>query len=221
MFNIDLIKKLTRQLFPTGRAFNYPEGGNLDKLVEGLAESEKQAVDDVNSILFQILPDNVNFTAEDASKWENRLGMINGSGLPLADRKAAIIRKMNHPGDIPARQSWDYLENSLQAAGFDVYVHENLSEIPVVGSVIQLNQIQCGQYQVGAAPFLFKVVNSLDNEIDKNFVVSTDYRSTFVIGGAVFGTSANVSALREAEFRQLILKIKPVQTVAFLNINYI
>ena len=221
MFNINLIKKLSRQLFPTGRAFNYPEGGNLDKLVESLAESEKRAVDNVDSILFQILPDNDDFTADDASKWENRLGMINGSGLPIADRKSAIIRKMNHPGDIPARQSWDYLQNSLQAAGFDVYVHENLAEVPILGTTIQSGQIQSGQYQSGSAPYLFKVANSLDSEIDKNFIISTDFRSTFVVGGAVFGTSANVSALREKEFRQLILKIKPVQTVAFLYINYI
>ena len=221
MFNINLIKKLSRQLFPTGRAFNYPEGGNLDKLVESLAESEKRAVDNVDSILFQILPDNDDFTADDASKWENRLGMINGSGLPIADRKSAIIRKMNHPGDVPARQSWDYLQNSLQAAGFDVYVHENLAEVPILGTTIQSGQYQSGQIQSGSAPYLFKVANSLDSEIDKNFIISTDYRSTFVVGGAVFGTSANVSALREKEFRQLILKIKPVQTVAFLYIYYI
>jgi hypothetical protein len=221
MFNIESIKKLSRQLFPSGRAFNYPVNGDLDKLMGALAESESQAVNDTNSTLFQILPDNADFTADDASKWENRLGMINGSALPLADRKAAIIRKMNHPGDIPARQSWDYLQNSLQTAGFDVYVHENLSETPILGSPIQLNQIQCGQYQSNSSPYLFKVVNSLDAEVDKNFVLSTDYRSTFVIGGAVFGSSANVLALRELEFRQLILKIKPVQTAAFLYINYI
>lgn len=221
MFNLDNIKKLKRQLFPTGRAFNFPVDGELYKFISALNESEKRAIDDAYSVLYQILPDNNEFTAEDASKWEIRLGMINGSALPLADRKSAIIRKMNHPGDIPARQSWDYLQQSLQAAGFDVYVHENLSETPILGTVVQLNQIQCGQYNLNYAPNLFKVVNSLDAAIDSQFVVSTDYRSTFVIGGAVFGTSADVSALREQEFRQLILKIKPVQTVAFLQINYI
>ena len=221
MFNLDNIKKLKRQLFPTGRAFNFPVDGELDKFISALNESEKRAIDDAYSVLYQILPDNDEFTALDASKWEIRLGMINGSALPLADRKSAIIRKMNHPGDIPARQSWDYLQQSLQAAGFDVYIHENLSETPILGTPIQLNQIQCGQYPLNYSPYLFKVVNSLDAAIDSQFVVSTDYRSTFVIGGAVFGTSANVSALREKEFRQLILKIKPVQTVAFLYINYI
>tara|TARA_R110002051_G_scaffold100614_1_gene170971 strand:+ start:341 stop:1006 length:666 start_codon:yes stop_codon:yes gene_type:complete len=221
MFSIEKIKKLTRQLFPTGRAFNYPIDGNLDKLMSGLAESEKRAVDDAYSVLYSILPDNDFFTVDDATKWENRLGMINGTGNTLSDRKLAIIRKMNHPGDIPARQSWDYLQNSLQAAGFDVYVHENLTETPILGSVIQCGQVQCGQYQCGSMPYLFKVVNSLEASVDKNFVCSTDYRSTFVIGGAVFGSSANVLASREVEFRQLILKIKPVQTAAFLYINYI
>ena len=221
MFSIESIKKLTRQLFPTGRAFDYPEGGDLDKLMSGLIESEKRATDDVNSILYQILPDNDNFTAEDATKWENRLGMINGTGVLLSDRKAAIIRKMNHPGDIKARQSWDYLQNSLQTAGFDVYVYENLSEIPILGEVVQSGQVQSGQVQSGSAPFIFKVVNSLDAAIDREFVVSTDYRSTFVIGGPTFGSSSNVTEARETEFRQLILKLKPAQTVAFLYVDYI
>ena len=87
MFSIDKIKKLTKQLFPTGRAFNYPIGGGLDKLMSSLAESEKRAIDDNYSILDQILPDNSNFSADDATKWENRLGMITVSGVSLTDRK--------------------------------------------------------------------------------------------------------------------------------------
>ena len=221
MFSLEKIKKLGRQLFPTGRAFNYPIDGGLDRLMSGLAESEKRALDDGYSVLDSILPDNDNFTIEDASKWENRLGLINGDANTLSDRKMAIIRKMNHPGDTPARQSWDYLQNSLQAAGFNVYIHENLTETPILGSVIQSGQIQSGQYQSGSAPYLFKVVNSLDADIDGSYICSTDYRSTFVVGGEVFGTTAILPSNREAEFRQLILKIKPVQTVAFLKINYI
>ena len=128
MATIDKIKKITRQLYPTGRAFNMSAGGNFEKLHSGLAESEARAVDDANAILFSILPDNANFTVDDAEDWERRLGMITSPGVSLPDRMAAIIRKMNHPGDIPARQSWDYLQDSLQLAGFDVYVHENIPE---------------------------------------------------------------------------------------------
>ena len=222
MFSINKIKKLSRQLFPSGRAFNYPIDGGLDKLMSALAVSEKNAIDDNYSVLYQILPDNDNFTVEDATKWEDRLGMINGSAISLTDRKSAIIRKMNHPGDVTARQSWDYLQNSLQTAGFDVYVHENTTDTPTMGAtVIQSGQRQLNQYQCGAMPYLFKIAKSLDAEIDSNFVLTTDYRSTFIIGGPVYGDTANVLASRELEFRQLVLKIKPTQTISLLKINYI
>lgn len=221
MFSIDKIKKLTKQLFPTGRAFNYPIDGGLDKLMSSLAESEKRAIDDNYSILDQILPDNSNFSADDATKWENRLGMITVSGVSLSDRKESIKRKMNHPGTSPARQSHDYLQNGLQAAGFNVYVNENVSGSPVLGTVIQSGQIQSGQLQSGSMPYLFKVANSLDAEVDSNFIVSNNFRSVFIVGGSVLGTNADVQLLREKEFRQLILKLKPANTVAFLKINYI
>lgn len=218
---LDKIIKLTKQLYPTGRAFNYPNDGVLYKLHKSLSQSEKRAVDDLNSILFQILPDNANFTITDAARWEQRLGMVDGSASTLSDRKSAILRKINHPGDIKARQSHDYLQDQLQSAGFNVFVHENIPEIPILGQVIQSGQIQCGPYQCGTAPFLNKVVNNIDEAIDATFVTGTDFKSVFTIGGAVLGSSTTVLAVRKDEFRQLILKIKPVQTQAFLRITYV
>ena len=218
---LEQLKKFAKLLFPTGKAFNSPTDGEVDKMMSALAIGEERAISDFKSISYQLLPDNDNFTADDCTQWEGRLGLINGTGIPLADRKLAILRKMNHPGDIKARQSWDYLQNSLQLAGFDVYVHENLAETPILGQVIQLGQTQLGQFQLGSRPHLAKVANSLVANIDARFVVSNNYRSTFVIGGATFGTDADVLQVREVEFRQLILKLKPLNTVAFLQINYI
>lgn len=164
----DKIRKLTRLLYPTGRAFNMPADGNFDKLHSALAESESDAYDDASSILFSILPDNANFTVDDAEDWERRLGMITNPLVSLQDRKDAIIRKMNHPGDIPARQSWDFLEQSLQLAGFDVYVHENIPAQTIfqllqpASGTGQQGQGQQGQFQQGtvitANPGLFTLV---------------------------------------------------------------
>ena len=251
---LDKIIKLTKQLYPTGRAFNYPDEGVTYKLHKSLAQSEKRAVDDLNSILFQILPDNANFTADDATRWEQRLGMINGSLLSLADRKAAILRKINHPGDIPARQSHDYLQDQLQAAGFDVYVHENTNNqtiedvLSLNGNVQQFGQAQFGDFQFGNVSSYYsnlfdsiqfgdssfvtfqwgnpsyynnKVVNHIPQSLDIYFNIGSNLTSTFFIGGAVLGDFVNVDVARRDEFRQLILKIKPVQTVGYLLVNYI
>ena len=249
----DQIKKLTRILYPTGRAYGMPAGGFFDKLHSGLAESEAKAYDDANAILSAILPDNDGFTVEDATDWEFRLGMITNPLVFLADRKLAILRKMNHPGDIPARQSWDFLEQSLQLAGFDVYVHENIPEqapqsfissddlfemgddaemgLPEMGNsvslfpsffnIAEMGDIEMGQIEMGEVSFNNKVANHIDEFFDSTFSTGANYRSTCFIGGQVEGTFANVDINRKKEFRQTILRIKPVQLVGFLLINYI
>jgi len=152
---LNSIRAITRQLYPTGRAFWIPTDGVKDRLHKAIGTVENQMYLDSVSVLDSILPDNDNFTIQDASDWEQRLGMITNNLVSLDDRKAAIIRKMNHPGDIKARQSRDYLENSLRLAGFDVYVHENslsqtieqfLANNP---ALIQLGDAQLGDAQLG------------------------------------------------------------------------
>lgn len=249
----DKLKKITKQLYPTGRAFRIPSNGIMERLHDALIVSEAQMIEDALSTLDVILPDNDNFTVEDAQRWEQRLGMISNSSVSLADRKAAIIRKMNHPGTILARQSHDYLQDSLQLAGFDVYVHENIPEQTIEellqpssmtgqqgdgqqgdfqqGDVhssysslfqcVQQGMIQQGLFQQGECIYLNKVVNNIDENLDIPFPIVGNYRSTFFIGGEVLGTFADVDENRKDEFRQLILKIKPVQTVGLLLINYV
>lgn len=243
--------RLDKQLYPTGRAFAIPEGGERDKARKGLLASEIRFYDEQMSILYDILPDNDNFTADMATIWEERLGLITNNAVSLADRKAAIIRKMNHPGDIPARQSWDYLEQSLQLAGFDVYVHDNtngtsifqvlqpysqtgqqgdgqqgdfqqgtpLSAFSSLFQQVQQGSIQQGETQQGTFVFSDKIVNHIDWELDQYVDISDWYR-VFYIGGQDLGTFANIDANRREEFRQIVLKIKPVNTVAMLLLNY-
>jgi uncharacterized protein YmfQ (DUF2313 family) len=253
---IEKLLRLTKKLYPTGRAFRIPAGGEIEKFHLALAESEEQAFNDAVSILDSILPDNDNFSVEDAQQWEERLGMISNPLVSLSDRKLAIIRKMNHPGDIQARQSWDYLQNSLQAAGFDVYIYENIPELSIeqlflnvssgsgaVGQqglgqqgdfqqgspysvyhglfeVAQQGIGQQGDFQEGSYIYKNKVANYIDEDLDKMFNFGSNYRSTFYICDSVLGSFAEVDINRKEEFRQLILKIKPVQSIGILFINY-
>lgn len=233
---IDKIKALTLQLLPTGFAFRVKIGSNFDKLIDGLNASEARAFADALSILDSAIPDNVNFTADDATAWEIRLGLISNSLVPLSDRKLAIQRKMNHPGTIPARQNFHYLEGQLQAAGFNVFVYENrfpdgfggyVTKTPTLFSLlpyplgpVQHGEIQHGDAQHGGGFYGNKVVNHIEQSLDDPFYVGLNYRSTFFIGGSTPGSWTTVDFNRKDEFRQLILKIKPVQTVGFLLINF-
>lgn len=241
MSSLEKIKALTKQLYPTGRAWNMPENGVFDKLTDGLIESENQAYIDGLSILDSILPDNDNFTADDAERWEQRLGLITNTSVSLADRKLAIIRKMNHPGTIPARQNWLYLQNQLQAAGFDVYVYENifpdgvggfetLSPTDIVGASVvhlwehgidaEMGDVEHGTFYAGSV-YENCVANYINEDLDAWFNTGDNLRNTFFISGPYIDTFANIDINRKEEFRQLILKLKPLQTVAFLFVNFV
>ena len=230
----DRIVKLTKQLFPTGRVFRFPIGENIDLLIKGLAESETRLTEDALAIFDSILPDNDNFTEEDATDWERRLGLVQNPDANFEDRKLAILRKMNHPGTIIARQHYLYQEGQLRAAGFDVYVHENRFDDGMggletrtpfevsgfAGNEVQHGEVQHGETQHGTG-IQDKVVNYIDEATDKGFNVGNNLRSTYFIGGQVVGDFADVPIERKDEFRQLILKLKPAQTVAYLFCNYV
>lgn len=228
-----------------------PVNGYKEGLHNALALSEAQAITDSKAVLNSILPDNDLFTEDDATDWERRLGLISNPDVDLADRKLAIKRKMNHPGTIKARQHKLYIQGQLQAAGFNVFVHENIPEIPPIYFIsdstygqlgdgqlgdfelgnfftvhadmvhfIQLGDVQLGDAQLGGYYWKEKVVNFITWQQDLFFSTGTNYRSIFFIGGEIPGTFADVNPEREAEFRQLILKLKPAQTVAYLLIKY-
>jgi len=270
------ILNLTKRLYPKGRAFRIPYGSTIEKVHKGLSISENDAFSSAVSLLDSILPDNDNFSSEDASNWERRLGLIVNEFVSLEDRKAAIKRKMNHPGTIKARQNYLYLQGQLQDAGFDVYVHENrfLTDpiIPISLGVFNLGEnslgdeinnpnkygvidpntyltetIKLGGFRLGEKQLKglesengsFDVIaNNIDPESEKDFfdiiTISNlgnnrlggfnlgdlfDYeealRSTFFIGGPTPGSFAVIPADRHLELRQLVLKIKPVQTIGF------
>lgn len=222
------IGDLTKRLFPTGYAHKTIPDGVKDKLIEGLAQSEQQVFDDADSVLNSMLPDNNSFTADDATRLELMLGMITNNSVSLSDRKDAIIRKLNHPGNIPYRQSADYLQDQLFLAGFKVYVHETTDSIEqilsisgTIGDSLQFDDVQFGDAEWGQIMYDDKIVNSLDAYVDKFFLEDSENRNTFVICDTVLGNFANVDVNRKEEFRQTILRIKPAQTVGYLLINYI
>lgn len=227
------ILQITEQLYPTGRAFRmHPEGYRYG-LHSALGFSEAQAYEDAASILFSLIPDNDGFTAEDASDWERRLEINSNPSTPLVDRKKAILRKMAAPGINPAKGHYLYLQSQLQAAGFDVYVHENLFPLYPSGYENQApnsyygntNFIELlhGEQQHGGiqSPYYDNiVVNSIYQSVDNAFNPG-GLQCTFFIGGQTLGTYANVLASREQEFRQLVLSLKQVQAAGLLFINYI
>ena len=177
-----IIYKLRARLFPTGRAFRIPTGSWREAFYKGLIISQNKAYIDALDTLNTILPDNDSFNDADALLWEIRLGIFGNESSSLIERKDAILRKMNHPGVSKARQHYLYIQGQLQAAGFDVYVYENIfgaaketkNPIGVVGaqfSAIHSTLLQHGQTQHGRTQ-VNVIANSIYQEVDDCFVWS-------------------------------------------------
>ena len=234
----DTIVELSKRLFPKGFAFKMPKNGYSERLLSALSIEEAAAYTAMLSTLNSILPNNDNFTADDATRMEAWLGIKTNTALSLADRKAAITRKLNHPGNSPARNSALFIQSQLQLAGFDVYVYENRFYEGSPPEWITKTPSEILSDTVGAAYYdgfsygdayyggdwsdegISIVVSHLEEDLDASWVTATNWRRTFFIAGSSITTFADVDEYRKIEFRELICKLKPVQTVGILFVNY-
>jgi hypothetical protein len=250
--DIQPLIQLTEQLYPTGRGFNIHIGSFIRKMHLALNRSESRLNDNTLDILNGILPDNDSFTVEDATLWEQRLGLITNDAVSLSNRKLAIIRKLNYPGTIVARQSGGFIESQLRLAGFDVYVHENpdlisienllysISNVSVSGlsnsgsfnagniftqfsalfDYLNSGSFNAGSSNSGQVYYKGKVANHINENLDATFFHQNNWIKTFFVGGENLGEFATVPIARKDEFRQLILRLKPTETVAYLLIDF-
>lgn len=224
----DEILDLTKQLYPTGRAWWMPKNSIFEKIHLGLAYSESRTHSATREILDSILPDNDTFSEADAVRWEQALALITPENVDLEDRKEAILRKMQFPGSVPARQHYLFIQGELQKAGFAVYVHENRFGDPPAAislSAAIYDQINYDQVTYGFEGYedATTIANHIEEEKDEDFNFGNiiNARATFFIGGPTFPNRAEVDPDRKKEFRELILKMKPAQTAGILLIDYI
>lgn len=206
------ILKLTKQLFPTGRAWRISENSTLKKLLYALGKSEQRAFLFALSTLDRILPDNENFTTGDATEWERRLNISGGVGyVPLSIRKSTILRKYQFPGGFLNRQNYRYIQAQLQLAGYNVTISENFSPLPGVSAVPHSSTTKHGAVRHALAVAASDICA---NSADKGELLSIDtYKGCFYIDGSI-----PVNAVKA--FRILLLTLKPVNTVAILRLNY-
>lgn len=224
----DIMSGLSRQLYPTGRAWWMPKNGVFDSFHNAINLSLIRIVNDSDKTIDSTFPDNVNFDENDCSIWEYRLGMTTNNSLSIEVRKEAIKRKMAFPSNIKARQSQLFIESQLQLAGFNVWVHENTSPYKTPDEILALT-LDIVQHGVdtqhgGSTQHGFSGFDVIANETvlkESHSVGSGNLWATFFIGGENLGDIASVPMSRIFEFKELVLKLKPANTVAFTFINYV
>jgi hypothetical protein len=235
----DKLLRVAKLLQPNGWAFSVPHDGAMYKLYRALMSDNiggfGRLYNDIVGLQDALMPDNPNFTIEDARAWYRRLGLYDSGTVPLADMKMAIAQKQSWAGTPLNKQNYLYIQEQLRAAGFDVYVYENrffpgpVTKTPaeILGGIFpvaMMGYVQYGVAQYGqlSASAVTKVVNYLEEDKDALFVITPlGYRSTFYIAGATIDTFADVPESRKIEFRQLILKLKAAQVCGLLFVNYV
>lgn len=226
---LDILRDLSIQLYPSGRVWYRPEGGSFENIHDAINQSFARLIEASDLSIDKRFPDNVNFNEDDAELWEYRLGLITNESVSLELRKDAIRRKMGYPNNVQARQHSLFIEHSLQLAGFDVYIHENTAPYLTPADVALLlftetqhgGTTQHGDGTVHGGDNFDVIANSIEQ--NENYSIGGDVNlwATFFIGGENLGEMATVPQSRLREFKELVIKLKPAHTVAFTFINYV
>lgn len=224
-------------LLPTGRAWRLYRTGNnknnMYKLFESIGVVKSTFYESCIGILNMLIPDNNNFTNEDATKWESIM-LLETNISDLDTRRAIIHQRMSLKGNSRYKLSAKYIEKQLQNAGFDVYIHENRILNTTTGryersdwsgyitSVLyEHGMVQHGEIEHGQSKNIGILANYIDAQKDESFLVGNNWGSIFIVGGQTLGTRATIDVTKELAFRKLLLQIKPLNTVGILLIDFI
>ena len=215
-----MILKLTKQLFPTGRAFRIPSGGTFEKLLEGIALSEQRLVDTTLGLLNRIMADNIYFSLEDCADWEKRFAMGDNSAMYFDDRKSLIYRKYRYPGNVITRSSLLYIQHELQNAGFNVYLKDK---------VTSSQNFSFSQHEIDGEMGLDTEHNAYGvySDILANYptqieLFPLDGLTQFVrVEGLRAWQQAEVPKESEISLKRLLLILKPVEVIFLLNVRYV
>ena len=104
-----------KSLLPNGLAYRLPFGSNHRGLFQGIGTTADDAETDSSNILFDIFPANTRALEE----WEAQFGLPSTTASE-AERRQRLTAEWRALGG----QSPGYTQDVLQAAGFDVFVHE-------------------------------------------------------------------------------------------------
>lgn len=194
------------------------------KLLFGLAGERVKAINSGIGILNQIIPDNEYYSADDATRAENLLGIYSEDSNTLENRKLSIYRKMQFPNNTKGRQHKSYLQHQLNQAGFNCKIYE----WDDVKNYVISTEHSTGTEHSSDTEHVSLLFPSYDqiianfinpNQEDEIMLTLSNVVNTFWISSADFNTPMNLPANRVTEFRNLILHIKPLYTIGLIKVT--
>jgi len=226
---------LALQLYPTGSAWQMPEGSNMRSLHQALNLSFLRLINTGNALIDSTLPDNNNFDANDCTLWEYRLGLITNPALTLPQRRANISRKLSFRSNVKARAGAMYIQSQLQVAGFAVGVYENVfydgsghkyykTPADIIGAIPGIVEHggttqHGGSTEHGGGNFDI-IANSNTGPEDYN-PGGNLWATFFIASSTAITQNAIIPKTREREFRELVLHLKAAHLAAYIFVTYV
>ncbi len=223
--------RMIQHLLPRAAAWRTTAAKTLRNFFEGLSGAPEDFRGFIDDVYGDVFPE----TTRELAQWEEQFGIV--ANPVEATRRLNLAAEWAAGGG----QSPRYIQDVLQTAGFDVYVHEwpasgppwfprdprDYTDLPLIGTV------QCGEVlaQCGEATALCNGL--LAN--DPGYIVNDDLSGNapppvpddparwpyfLYVGGETFPDTATIPVERKAEFRRLVLKLKPTQQWLVLLVEY-
>lgn len=224
--------RMFQHLLPRSVAWRLSLGTTIRRFFEGLTGAPSDARAYIDYVYDDLAPETTRALAE----WERAFGL--SASIDDASRRLALAAEWRATGG----QSPSYLQGVMQAAGFDVYVHEWWSSGPPwvprdprdytnqpLSGTVQCGEPDalCGEPDALCNEFLanevFYLVNRNLTNVAPPAVPDDAARWPFFLywGGPVFGETAPIPAARRAEFERLLLKICPLEQWLVTIVTYI
>lgn len=226
------LARTLQHLLPDGAAWRTTADKLLRRLFAGLAEEPGAIVGFVDDVYDDLLPQ----TTRELEAWEKQFA-LRGIGTDQ-ERRDILEATWQATGG----QSPRYLQDVLQGAGFDLYVHEwwssgppyvardprSYTNEPLIGTV-QCGEplAQCGEPTALANAFLVNepgyIVNLTLQPTAPPPVPDDSSKWPFFVYvcGEVFGTIVDIQATRRAELEELLLKHFPAHLWIVTLVNYV
>ena len=116
----DILRALINSVLPPGPLWDPEEDGDLDKLLDGMADNSAVVYEFLLQLAKITNPTESPF--ELLSDLEKEFGILTNLNSTETDRRAQVASIKYSRGGNGGK---DFLEDSLQTGGFDVFVHEN------------------------------------------------------------------------------------------------
>lgn len=233
----DLMRAVIDAALPKGALWRPVPGGDLDNLLNGIAENAEALR------VFLDLLGSVRDPAKTAflADLEKEFGLLPNNDMTDQQRRDTLIPLVygrNSGGTI------DDLQSRIDTAGFTAQVHANDpaidpsiiagGELLVNGELFELQPVYlvvAGEVFAGDGQTAGELTTSARTKIEYEFPADPgDWPLIFFVGGDAtrdgsgFITAiadATVPAVQEQAFKRLILKTKPMHSWAVLHVNFV